>query len=116
MEAMVSEERLLGPSLENEDYKSVEFRCHSYKARGLYLEQLQRYCQLFPREQLLILKCESFFNNPREVLRRTFSFPGVDSAYGIADLPKVNAGAKKEEPPAEVVAYLDEFFGLTIKS
>ncbi len=44
------------------------FGNYSYALRGRYAEQLQRWLQLFPREQLLVVQSEHLRANPREVL------------------------------------------------
>ena len=39
-------------------YFSSEWWSHTYKARGSYAEQLERWLEVFPREQLLIIPSE----------------------------------------------------------
>ena len=80
-EAMDREEERLAPEIrrmrEDGGYHSRPHLYWSYKARGLYAEQLQRYLDLFPREQLLVLQSEDFFKRRQEVMHRTFRFLGV---------------------------------------
>jgi len=45
---------------------------HSYKARGVYVDQLKTWTDIFPREQLLVLKTEDQFLQPEQTLRRAF--------------------------------------------
>ena len=60
-------------------YASFEHRHFSYLARGVYADQLERWCSLFAPEQLLVLHSERFFAAPREELRRTLDFLEVNS-------------------------------------
>lgn len=56
------------------DYQSVAHRHHSYLARGLYAEQLERWLTHFPREQLLVIRSEDFFAEPAPVHAETLRF------------------------------------------
>ena len=71
---------------------------HSYVTRSRYLEQLDRYETLFPREQLLILKSELFFTNPELVWKQILSFLGVEFIINTkTSLPKANPGEKESQ-------------------
>ena len=59
--------------LETSGYREVPFRT-SYVARGCYAEQLDRWLELFPREQLLVLTSEELIAHPEEVLSRISGF------------------------------------------
>jgi hypothetical protein len=45
-----------------------------YLSRSIYVEHLLRWSEFFPREQMLVLKSEDFFDNPKETLKTVFSF------------------------------------------
>jgi hypothetical protein len=55
-------------------------RWYSYVARGLYADQLRRWLEVFPREQLLVLTAEDLFTEPRREWARTAGFLGLDGA------------------------------------
>ncbi len=55
-------------------YYSFNLRHYAYLARGRYVEQLQVWLKLFPREQFLILKSEDLYENPPTVLKQTLEF------------------------------------------
>ena len=57
--------------------KHYHHRHHSYFARGLYAEQLERWLACFPREQLLVLAVEDLADRQAETLRRVLDFLGV---------------------------------------
>lgn len=48
--------------------------------RGIYADQLLRLWRIFPREQVLVLQYERCVRDPREQLRRTYRFLGLDPA------------------------------------
>lgn len=55
-------------------YDSFAHRHHTYLARGLYAEQLERWFEHVSREQLLVLRSEDFFTDPKRVHRRVLDF------------------------------------------
>jgi Sulfotransferase domain len=63
--------------LEDQRYVSFPHEHLSYVLQGRYVEMLERWLAVFPREQFLILTNEDLDRNPRDVLGRLFSFLGV---------------------------------------
>ena len=45
-----------------------------YLSRSVYVDQLLRWSEFFPREQMLVLKSEDFFENPQQTLEVVFNF------------------------------------------
>ena len=73
-------ERLAGEEerLRNEPgYYSWNHHRYSYLRRGLYLEQLRRWLQHFPRSQLLVLQSEQLFREPAATMAAVHSFLGL---------------------------------------
>lgn len=73
-------ERLAGEEerLRNEpDYYSWNHHRYSYTHRGLYIEQLRRWLQHFPRTQLLVLQSEFLYRQPAEATARVHRFLGL---------------------------------------
>jgi len=58
-------------------YYSYNHHRFSYTRRGLYLEQLRRWLQHFPRSQLLILQSEWLFREPAAASAAVHSFLGL---------------------------------------
>jgi hypothetical protein len=58
-------------------------RGNAYIARSLYAPQLEKLFALFPREQVLILKYETFRADPFPVVDQIFDFIGVDRKAGL---------------------------------
>jgi hypothetical protein len=110
MEAFRGEENRLEEVMRNCDFTNSAYIHASYKKRGIYDEQLARYLQFFPRRQLLVLKSEAFFSEPRDVVRRIFKFLEVDESFEITDIQPRNVGSGKTRADAEVYDYLSDFF------
>jgi hypothetical protein len=60
--------------LKDEQYESHIYIHRSYLARGIYVDQLQAWMHLFPREQFLILKSEEFYSNPLAIFKQVSTF------------------------------------------
>jgi Sulfotransferase domain len=54
--------------------EAIEQQDSSYLSRGIYVDQLLRWFELFSREQMLILKSEDFFERPVETLKVVLTF------------------------------------------
>jgi hypothetical protein len=109
-EALRKEEERLKPVLQQGDWKDPALRRFSYKSRGHYEEQLERYSRCFSREQLLILSSEELFGQPAETLLRIFQFLGVEGKVNSIDLRPKNVATDKSLVSAEVYEYLDDYF------
>lgn len=110
MEALLMEEQRLEPAIQLRDYKNYSFIHHSYKSRGRYSEQLERYFKFFPRQQVLILTSEEFFHDQNKILRQMTDFAGIDSSFAVKDSRPRNVAKNKEQVSAEVYEYLNNYF------
>lgn len=70
----------------------------SWIETGFYARHLERYLQVFNREQILVQRFELLESNPREYLREALEFVGVDSNFTpTVEGKKVNeAGFKRD--------------------
>ncbi len=103
------EERLQGEERElasAADYDSPEYQHHSYQSRGFYAVQLERYFELFPREQLLVMPSDELYGAPREALRTVFAHVGVDTDFTPTDLEPRNVGTYTTEIPERLRSLL----------
>ena len=67
-----------------------------YKEKGYYTEQLKRYYNLFPKENIKILLFEEVTNNPVATSQKIFNFLNLDSSFIPDTSTKVNvSGAPK---------------------
>jgi hypothetical protein len=120
------EERIAGEwakMLADENYRSFALQLHSYKARGVYVDQLKMWLELFPREQLLILNSEKFAKNTLEEFGRVLDYLGLpqwqpesfgrsnEGKYGDAMKPETRAALVEYFRPHNARLY--EFLGET---
>ena len=109
-EAFEKEEQRLGPVIKEKDYKSDIYMHQSYKSRGLYKDQLERYLKYFSMDQILVMSSEMFFTHPDHSLKRMFEFVGVDTDYKVKDLTPMNVARNRRDVAPEVYEYLNNFF------
>lgn len=92
------EDRLAGEEeqlLAKPRYRSHHHRRHSYVARGLYADQIERWLAHFPRSSLVVVVSEEFFARPREVYAETIAALGLPQ-WQPADFPRRNVGPERE--------------------
>lgn len=94
--------------LDDPNYYSFNHQHYTYLARGIYLEQIERWLKYFPPEQMLILPSEDFFANPEISLNQVWNFLGL-SPHQLADYKRYNPG---NYSPVDGVIYqqLTEYF------
>jgi hypothetical protein len=61
----------------DESYPLYNFLHYSYLKKGLYAEQLERWYEVFPASQILVLQSEDFFANPERSFARVVEFLGL---------------------------------------
>jgi hypothetical protein len=81
---------------------------YSYLARGRYSEQLERWLQVYRREQLLVLKFEDLAKAPMVTLNRTLEFLGLPGMGYV----RLEARNVRKYPPmsARTAERLREYF------
>jgi hypothetical protein len=73
-------ERLTGERermLADEGYVSDRHSFYSYLSRGMYVDQLEAWTALFPRERLLLLSSEDLYQDPHAVVERVLAYLGL---------------------------------------
>ena len=87
----------------DENFYSVNFFRKSYPTMGIYVNQLKRWFEYFPREQFLILKSEDLKSNPSEVYNQTIEFLGLPKhelnsfeSYRMRKNPPINDKTRKK--------------------
>lgn len=53
---------------------------YDYLSRGIYVDQLKVWMDIFPKEQFLILKSEDYFASTSAILKRVFEFLNLSSS------------------------------------
>jgi hypothetical protein len=61
------------------NYYSYNHHRYAYTGRGLYVEQLRRWVEHFPREQLLVVQSEWLFRDPSAASEAVYRFLGLRS-------------------------------------
>jgi hypothetical protein len=89
-------------------YFSSEWWSHTYKARGRYAEQLERWLEVWPREQLLILPSEELLDEPKRAHADVLEFLGAP-AHRLDSYPRVFERQYEEMKP-ETRAELADYF------
>ncbi|NES05441.1 MAG: tetratricopeptide repeat protein [Okeania sp. SIO2F4] len=64
----------------------------NYIGRGVYIEFMQKWMEVFPREQFLILRGEDFYQTPDNTMKQVFEFLGLPE-YQLAKYKKLNSGS-----------------------
>ena len=57
-------------------YSDIYFR-HAYLHRGIYVDKIKRWMEVFPKEQFLIIQSEEFFKNPSKIYNDVLEFLGL---------------------------------------
>lgn len=110
-EALEAEEERLGRVPPAQRHSGSAHVWSSYKSRGHYAEQLGRYFEHFPRDQILVLPSEPFFEDPHASLDEVFGFLGLDAAeLGALSAGPANAGTNRQPVDPEVRACLEAHF------
>ena len=109
-EAFLAEEDRLSMALKNKDYKDSNFIHASYKTRGRYKEQLDRYFELFNKEKILILNSEDLFLRTEYTLKQVFNFLEVDADYKVKNRKARNVSHNRIKVEPHVYEYLNDYF------
>ena len=114
-DAVAAEERRLTNwgLTEDEDVKTASgdrvhhhHRHRAYLSRGLYAEQLERWYEHFPREQLMVIRTEDFASRPAEIYADVLRFLGLREWQPTHFIPR-NPGSYAPIDP-ELRAHLEE--------
>lgn len=109
-DAFDAEDTRVAPALANRDYKDLHFIHSSYKHRGHYREQLERFFACFAREQLLVLDSAVLFSDPNGTLQRVCEFVGVDATFTLDNVAPSNVGNDKKDIDPALYASLRDYF------
>jgi hypothetical protein len=91
-------------------YAGYAMNHHSYLARGQYAEQLQRFYEHFPPEQVLVLRFETFFADPAAHFPRVLEFLNLPVQGMPQQFERFNVGSNKADIPASLRQSLESHF------
>ena len=101
-------EKSLGKAMAGDNDALRKFRDFSYKSRGRYAEQLERWFECFDRSQFLILRSEDLFEKPMWVCNQIYQFLDLPDQ---AQTSYENANPGRYSPAdAQVLRELAEYF------
>ena len=82
-------------------YESFAHRHHSYRHRGQYAEQLERFYEFFPRTHVHVIDSAAYFSQPAQEYRRLLAFLDLrpfEPAFAPANArpgPPMDAGCRR---------------------
>lgn len=85
--------------LANPNFFCKERHDHSYLERGKYYDQLVHWYYCFPKNQILVLKSEDFFNKPETIYKIVLNFLELPYYEGVK-FNKINQGTYENIEPA----------------
>lgn len=90
-------------------YHSTAHDWYTYRARGIYLPQIQNWLSVFDRSQLLILRSEDLYADVQGVFDQTCDFIGVDRSQ-LPTTKTFNASYIKSSVPEPQRSELAEYY------
>lgn len=90
-------------------YYSFNHHRFSYQRRGVYIEQLRRWLQHFPRSQLLVLESEWLFRDPAAASAAVHDFLGL-RPHRLERYPPFYQGNYDRAMPEELRRRLTSYF------
>ena len=80
-----------------------------YVLAGWYARAMERWLDIFPREQCLFLIAEEFYADPTGVMAGVFRHAGL-RGVPVQSLPAARDGGYSEKMPSDVESELRDFF------
>lgn len=94
--------------IEDEKFVSAPLRHFSYLARGVYVDQLKEWLEIFSEEQILIIRSEDLFEDPTKIYDKVISFLGLPK-HRLQNPRNYSAGRYEAVSPA-THSWLKEYF------
>ena len=109
-EAFKQEESRIHDAFNTKNYKDSQFIHATYKSRGRYKEQLERYYCYYDRRKLLILESEDLFKRTTDTLKKVYEFLGVNQDYILQNKSAKNVSKNRVTVDDSVYEYLNTYF------
>ena len=97
----LEQERLAGEHeriLRDPGYRSFNHQHYAYLTRGYYAEQLERWLEHFPQEQLLVLSSDDLFTDPGGTVARVQGWLGMSEHIPSSLTPKTTGSYAPLDP------------------
>lgn len=95
--------------LQNKNYYSLKYHNYSYLTAGIYAERLERWIKLFPKEQILILKSEDLYDDPKSIYEKTLEFLNLPK-YELQNFKKFNYHEDQQKMNHSIRQKLIEYY------
>ncbi len=95
--------------LKDEFYRSSRFPAFAYLTRSIYLKQIRIWFKYFNKEQILIIRSEDLFDNPKEVVKNVINFLNLPK-WSHIEYRKYHSDAKGKKMNEKTMQNLKEFF------
>ncbi len=69
-------------------FTSVEYETYSYASRGLYHKQLSKWLEHYSLEDLLVIKSEEMYANPKDTFAKVYAHIGVSEVFPSSIRPQ----------------------------
>ena len=93
---------------QNPYYNGYHMRHHSYLSRGIYVKQIKRWFNYFPKECFKIIRSEEFFSETQKTYDDVLNFLGLEE-FELEEIRAFNASIH-DEIPQNIHDQLKEFF------
>ena len=74
----------------DDTYDCRDFFVYSYLTRGIYVDQIKVWSNIFPKDQILIVRSEDLFSNSSTTVHRVYRFLGLEN-WTAAEFKQFNA-------------------------
>lgn len=92
-----------------QDFGKRRFFVGSYLEKSLYGEQVRRYMDRFPEEQIKILRYEELCNDPRGIMGEIFDFVNVEKGFQVDVSRRYNAAPEANFVSKPGVDFMREY-------
>ena len=89
--------------------QSQNHHLHSYKARGIYVDQIRKWREYFRKDRFLFIESGEFYSRAERVYRRTLRFLDLPD-HRLGEYGKFNPGGKYSRMKPETREQLVEYF------
>ncbi len=93
----------------NPTYYDLTYAQYSYLARGRYMEQIERWLQYFPREQMIVIQSQALFSDPDAFCNRIFEFLDLEP-YSLDVGRAYNSGEYRNQIAPDTRSRLRAYF------
>ncbi len=108
----IEPERIKGETekmIQNDDYYSLKYHNFSYLSGGIYVDKLKKWFEIFPKEQILVLRSEDLYEKPSLIYETTLEYLNLRK-WKLKEYLKYNYYADQQKIGESIRKQLIEFF------